>query len=76
MEEQNVAVQYFLPFTIAMIMLSMGLGLVVDDFRRIFDKPRAVLVGLASQLVLLPVLGFGWPSPSACDPSLPLAWCC
>jgi BASS family bile acid:Na+ symporter len=59
MEEQNVAVQYFLPFTIAMIMLSMGLGLVVDDFRRIFDKPRAVLVGLGSQLVLLPVLGFG-----------------
>jgi len=59
MEEQNVAVQYFLPFTIAMIMLAMGLGLVVDDFRRIFEKPRAVVVGLGAQLVLLPALGFG-----------------
>jgi len=26
MEEQSVAVQYFLPFTVAMIMLAMGLG--------------------------------------------------
>jgi BASS family bile acid:Na+ symporter len=58
MEGQNVAVQYFLPFTIAMIMLAMGLGLVFDDFRRIFEKPRAVVIGLGAQLVLLPVLGF------------------
>jgi BASS family bile acid:Na+ symporter len=57
MEGQNVAVQYFLPFTIAMIMLAMGLGLVFDDFRRIFEKPRAVVIGLGAQLVLLPVLG-------------------
>jgi BASS family bile acid:Na+ symporter len=57
-QEQSIAVQYFLPFTIAMIMFAMGLGLVADDFRRIFDKPRAVLVGLAAQVVLLPVLGF------------------
>jgi len=57
-QEQSVAVQYFLPFTVAMIMLAMGLGLGVDDFRRIFDKPRAVLIGLGAQLVLLPMLGF------------------
>ncbi|MEM8606933.1 MAG: bile acid:sodium symporter family protein [Myxococcota bacterium] len=58
MEEQSVAVQYFLPFTIAMIMLAMGLGLVVDDFRRVLQKPLAVGVGLLGQLVLLPALGF------------------
>ncbi|TFH32221.1 MAG: bile acid:sodium symporter family protein [Myxococcales bacterium] len=58
MAGQSIAVQYFLPFTIAMIMLAMGLGLVVDDFRRVFDKPRSVLVGLVSQIVLLPMLGF------------------
>jgi predicted Na+-dependent transporter len=57
-EEQNVAVQYFLPFTVAMIMLAMGLGLVPADFRRILDKPRAVVVGLGAQLILLPALGF------------------
>lgn len=58
MEEQSVAVRYFLPFTVAMIMFAMGLGLLPDDFRRIFQKPRAVLVGLLGQLVLLPALGF------------------
>ncbi len=41
-----------------MIMLAMGLGLVLDDFRRVFDKPRAVMIGLGAQLVLLPSLGF------------------
>lgn len=58
MEGQSAAVQYFLPFTIAMIMFAMGLGLLVDDFRRVFDKPRAVLVGLGAQLLILPTLGF------------------
>lgn len=55
---QSVVVEYFLPFTVAMIMLAMGLGLVVDDFRRVVEKPKAVLVGLGSQLLLLPLLGF------------------
>lgn len=58
MEEQSAAVQYFLPVTIAMIMLAMGLGLVVDDFRRILERPKAVLVGLGGQLLVLPALGF------------------
>lgn len=31
-----------------MIMLAMGLGLVPADFRRILDKPRAILVGLGA----------------------------
>lgn len=58
MQEQSAAVQYFLPFTIAMIMLAMGLGLSIADFKRIVDTPRAVLVGLVGQVVLLPLLGF------------------
>ena len=58
MEEQSAAVQWVLPLTIAMIMLAMGLGLVADDFKRVFEKPKAVLVGLGGQLLLLPLLGF------------------
>ncbi len=50
--------QMFLPVTIGLIMLSMGLGLVPDDFRRIVTQPRAVVVGLLGQLVLLPMCGF------------------
>jgi BASS family bile acid:Na+ symporter len=51
-------VQLFLPFTIAMILLSLGLGLTTADFRRIGAQPRAVAVGAVGQLLLLPALGF------------------
>lgn len=40
------------------IMLGMGLSLTVSDFTQIFIKPKAILIGLASQLILLPVVGF------------------
>ena len=35
-----------LPLILAFIMFSLGLGLTVDDFRRIFTQPRALLVGV------------------------------
>lgn len=41
------------------IMFGMGLSLTVDDFKRILKEPRAVLVGLTNQLILLPLIGFG-----------------
>lgn len=45
------------PMLFAM-MLAMGLSLGVDDFRRIVRYPLAAVVGLAGQLLLLPVLAF------------------
>jgi BASS family bile acid:Na+ symporter len=44
--------------SLAIIMLGMGLSLVIDDFKRIFSAPKAILVGLANQLILLPVIAF------------------
>ena len=41
------------------IMLGMGLSLVTDDFKRVLVYPKAVIVGLVSQLILLPLIGFG-----------------
>ena len=40
------------------IMLGMGLSLVIDDFKRIVKYPKAILVGLVNQLILLPLIGF------------------
>ncbi|MBN4081541.1 bile acid:sodium symporter family protein [bacterium AH-315-C07] len=40
------------------IMLGMGLSLVVDDFKRILVQPKAILVGLLNQIILLPVIAF------------------
>jgi BASS family bile acid:Na+ symporter len=51
-------VRYLMPVALGVIMFSMGLGLRVNDFRRIFLQPRAVAVGAVSQLVLLPMVGF------------------
>ena len=47
-----------LPLILAFIMFSLGLGLTVDDFRRIFTQPRALLVGVVCHFVLLPLACF------------------
>ena len=48
-----------LPLALAVVMLGLGLSLTVDDFRRVGRQPRAVVVALGCQLVLLPALCFG-----------------
>jgi BASS family bile acid:Na+ symporter len=48
-----------LPIALAIIMLGLGLGLTLDDFRRVARYPKAVLVALACQVVLLPAAAFG-----------------
>ena len=49
----------WLPLALAFIMLYLGSTLCVDDFRRVLNRPRALLAGLIGQLVLVPLLGFG-----------------
>lgn len=44
--------------SLIIIMLGMGLSLVIDDFKRIVLYPKAIMVGLANQLILLPIIGF------------------
>ena len=48
----------FLPTALATIMFGMGLSLTLSDFRRVRDQPKAIVVGLIAQLILLPLLGF------------------
>ncbi|GGW65913.1 BASS family bile acid:Na+ symporter [Winogradskyella epiphytica] len=48
----------FLPLSLAIIMLGMGMTLVPSDFTRIFKYPKAILIGLTNQLILLPLIGF------------------
>lgn len=48
----------FLPLSLAIIMLGMGMTLVPGDFKRIIKFPRAIFIGLTNQLILLPVIGF------------------
>ena len=48
----------FLPLAIVLIMIAMGMTLTAEDFRRLKQQKAAVLTGLTSQLLLLPLLGF------------------
>lgn len=47
-----------LPLALGVIMLGLGLGLTVEDFRRVARYPRAVLVGLTLQVLVLPWVAF------------------
>lgn len=48
-----------LPLALGVIMLGLGLGLTLDDFKRVARYPRAVLTGLFLQMGLLPWVAFG-----------------
>jgi len=48
-----------LPIALGIIMLGLGLGLTVADFRRVVGYPRPVLIALGCQALLLPALCFG-----------------
>ncbi len=39
-------------------MLSLGLGLTFDDFKRVFRRPFAFFIGAFNQIILLPVIAF------------------
>lgn len=48
-----------LPLALAFIMLTLGLGLTIGDFARVFRQPRAIAIGLVSQMLMLPMLAIG-----------------
>ncbi len=56
--ESNFLSAVFLPLALFLIMMGMGLGLKVVDFKRIFIEPKGVILGLVAQLIVLPIVGF------------------
>ena len=49
-----------LPLILAFIMFSLGLGLRKQDFTRVLKFPKAFGTGILNQLVLLPLIAFGF----------------
>ena len=47
-----------LALSLIIIMFGMGLSLVIEDFRQILVRPKAIIAGLVSQLMLMPIIGF------------------
>lgn len=48
-----------LPVALGIIMFGLGLSLTVGDFARVAKQPKAVIVALLCQLLLLPAICFG-----------------
>ena len=69
-----------IPLGLGVIMLSMGLTLGFDDFRRIARDRRLVLPGVALQYTLMPALGWGlgvaFDLPAPLAAGLILVSCC
>ncbi len=54
----EILINVVLPLSLAIIMLSLGLGLTFGDFRRVLNKPLALAIGAFAQLILLPLTAF------------------
>ncbi|PKV52900.1 BASS family bile acid:Na+ symporter [Aquimarina sp. MAR_2010_214] len=59
-----------LALSLIIIMLGMGLSLVIEDFKRILIYPKAILLGLTNQILILPVLGFALASLFPVQPEI------
>jgi bile acid:Na+ symporter, BASS family len=57
--QSNIISTVFLPLALGIIMFGLGLSLSIQDFKRIFNHPKAMIIGSLTQLVILPLLGFG-----------------
>ena len=52
----GIVTDVILPLSLAFIMFSLGLGLSLSDFTRVFFKPRDFLIGLFFQIIVLPIV--------------------
>jgi len=56
--ENSILTAVILPVSLAIIMLGMGFTLVLENFKKIVQSPKAAFIGLTNQLLLLPLVGF------------------
>ncbi len=57
--ESSAITTVFLPLALGIIMLGLGLSLTIEDFKRVVAYPKAVIIGLVCQVLLLPVMCLG-----------------
>ena len=50
---------FFLNICLGYLLFGVALDIKVSEFKRLFDKPKPVIVGLISQLILMPILTLG-----------------
>jgi bile acid:Na+ symporter, BASS family len=68
--QPNLLTDVLMPIALGVIMLGLGLSLTVDDFRRVIVYPRAVVVGLVCQTLVLPFVCYGVAKAFGLPPAL------
>ena len=51
-------IDIFLPLSLIFIMFTLGIGLTIEDFKNIISQPKALMIGLVNQMILLPLIAF------------------
>ena len=46
------------PICLALIMLGLGMGLTLQDFKRVATNPKDFIIGIICQFTLLPIIAF------------------
>ncbi|MCM4168584.1 Pantothenate precursors transporter PanS [Arenibacter antarcticus] len=54
----NTTTGIILAISLIIIMFGMGLSLTLSDFKRVLIYPKAMIVGLSCQIILLPLIGY------------------
>ena len=68
--ENSILTTLILPISLAIIMLGMGLSLTLSDFKQVFKHPKAAILGLVNQMIILPIIGFTLATLFNLSPSL------
>jgi BASS family bile acid:Na+ symporter len=48
----------YIPWILGIIMLGMGMTMTIDDFKGVLQSPKAVLIGVVAQFVVMPGLAY------------------
>lgn len=48
----------YIPWVLGIIMLGMGMTMTLDDFKGVLQNPKAVVIGVVAQFVIMPALAY------------------
>ena len=53
-----MVIDILLPLSLIFIMFTLGLGLTISDFKNVLYEPKAFLIGVFNQMIILPFVAF------------------
>ncbi|WP_108837101.1 bile acid:sodium symporter family protein [Tateyamaria sp. Alg231-49] len=66
----DILINVVLPLSLAIIMLSLGIGLTIGDFARVLRAPKAFGIGAIAQVILLPLVAYATVTAFGLPPAI------